>query len=68
MCSRSRQARVNQRFDAKAFAGNEIVHLTIEMTAAGNARPQRIKPILLARNTRLRSAPVLDEQQSAAWL
>jgi hypothetical protein len=68
MCSRSRQPRVNQRFDAKAVAGNEIIHLAIEMTPAGNARPQRIKPVLLARNARLRSAPVLDEQQSAAWL
>lgn len=38
--SRSRHARVRHSVDAKAAAGDQIIHLAIEMTAAREARPQ----------------------------
>ena len=66
MRARARQARVLERFDAKAVAEDEIVHLAIEVAAAGKARPQRIEPVLPACHSRLRRAAVLDEAQRSA--
>ena len=63
MGARPRQPRVRQRVDPKPAAGDQIVDLAVEMTAARDARPQRIEPILPARDARLRRAAVLDEQQ-----
>ena len=62
------QPRMIQPLDPEPTAGNQLVYPAIEMAAAGEAGPQRIETVLPSRNTRLRRAPVLDEDQRAAGL
>src|SRR5579883_1018443 len=57
---------VIEGLNPKSAAADQIVHLSIEMAAAGETRPQRIEPVLPARDTRLGRAPVLDEKQRTA--
>jgi hypothetical protein len=64
---RSGQAHILQVFDSKPAFADQIVDLAVEVTAAGEARPQGIQPILPACDTRLGRASMLDKEQSTSW-
>jgi hypothetical protein len=57
---------VLQGLDPEPVSADQIVHLPVQMTAAGEARPEWIEPILPARNALLGRPSVLDEEQHAS--
>src|SRR5258708_21173036 len=66
MGARSGHSRGLKPVEPKAGRLDQDVDRAIEVTAAGKPAPQRIEPVLPARDARFRRPAVLDEEQRPA--
>ena len=65
--ARSRHIKRFQLGYLKSCIGYELVHLAIEVTAAGEGLPERGEAILPADNGRVRRTAVLEKNEATAW-
>src|ERR1041384_6143457 len=56
------------RVDSEPGGADQLVHLAIEMTSAGDPSPERRQPQLPAANLKLGRKAVLTKEQPTAWL
>jgi hypothetical protein len=62
--SRARDVASSQPLDPEARICKQIIDLSAQVASPREAQPERIETLLPARHARLRSAPMLHEQQT----